>query len=151
MENIEPQNEYFRLKSDILPVNAEALKVLSDTSSYTITEHIRRASALYQLSMNVYTEGGNVHSISRNGAEILPLFVLSTKDKDDGNRVALSVNLNAETAKFLQSLGVETVSANTTVLDNIINHYYHATQRSKNGEKIIVESSQGEKNELVFL
>ena len=151
MENIEQQHKYFRLKSDISPVNAEALRGLVDTSSYTITEHIRRASALYQLSMNIYEEGGNVHSVSPNGDEILPLFLLSTEDKDDGNRVPFSVNLNAETAEFLQSLGVETNSANTTVLDNVINYYIHTTQRSKNGDQIIVESFRGEKYRLGLL
>lgn len=148
MENIKSQNEYFRLQSDILAQNAAALKELADNSSYPITEHIRRATALYQLSMNTYAEGGNVHSVSENGAEIIPLFLLSLDENE--SRVALSVNINAETAQFLQSVGVEMDGADTTVLDNIINHYYHLTQRTMDGQKIIVETSKGEKGELVF-
>jgi hypothetical protein len=150
MEKITPGNEYLHLESDILSKNADALKELVDCSSLTITEHIRRAATLYQLSLQMYENGGEVHSVSEHGAEIIPLFDQPVSDSDI--RVTLSVkNINKETANLFMNLGINETDPDTAVLDNVINHYYQATIRSMNGQKIIVETALGVKNELLFL
>ncbi|HEY8992445.1 MAG TPA: hypothetical protein VIM37_01185 [Candidatus Microsaccharimonas sp.] len=150
MEKITPGNEYLHLESDVLSKNADALRELVEHSSFTLTEHIRRAAALYQLSLRMYEDGGDVHSVSEAGAEVIPLFDRPAIDSDV--RVNLSVkNINKETASLFKDLGINKINFETTVMDNVINHYYQASIRSLNGQKIIAETSQGIKNELLFL
>jgi len=151
MEKITLGNEYLRLNSDISTRNAEALLELGEGGDLTMTEQVRRATAFYHHAMLMYVEGGDVHSVSDLGSETIPLFDSPVGDAEVSTRVALSVNLNIETAKVLQNLGVGRQSAETSVLDNVINHYYQAVRRSNNGQKLIAESSDGIQRELVFL
>jgi len=150
MEKITPGDEYLHLESDIMPKNADALRQLIDDSSFTLAEHIRRAAALYQLSIEMYEKGGDIYSVSQNGPEVIPLFDINVGDTDE--RVKLSVkNINSEVAKLFEKLGIDDANTNTTVLDNVINYYYEATVRAKKGDKIFVESPDGAKNELLFI
>jgi hypothetical protein len=149
MEKITPSNELFRLESEIRSKNADALRELVEHSTLTATEHIRRAAALYQLSMEMYEKGGDIHSVSEDGIAIIPLFDTDTKDTDE--RTRLSVNVNVETANLFQSLGINDDDLNTTVLDNVINHYSEASARLRKGYKIIIQNPSGIQNELMFL
>ena len=150
MEIVTPNNEYFVLKSEISTRNANFLRELSD-QSLTVTEHIRRATAFYHLAMRVYENGGSIYSLLDQESEIIPLFDPGRDSENALDRVMLSVNLNVETAKVLQDLGVSEESSETSVLDNVLHHYCKAVEKSKNGQKIIVDYSNGVKNELLFI
>lgn len=149
MEHVASSNEYPQLKSDILSRHADTLRELAAESS-SVTEHVRRATALYQLSMQAYQDGGGLYAMSRQGSEPIPLFDVS-EDSASQDRANLTVNLNAETAKALYELGVTTHDSDTTILDNVINHYTLAVRKSKEGYAIIIEYGNGTKGELFFL
>jgi len=151
MESIRSSSEFPKLTSDISIKNADFLAELSNESSLTITEHVRRAAALYQLSMGVYEDGGGVYAVSGQEREVIPLFDLEQQDEESPVAVSLSVNLNTETAKLFQDLGIGAISGKTRVLDNIINHYLQAVQKSLSDHKIIVEYSNNTQHELFFL
>jgi len=150
MEKLTPGGEYTLLESQILTKNADYLQELVERSSYTLTEHIRRAGTFYKLSMDMFENGGDVHSVSADGPEVIPLFDQPANDLDV--RINLSIKkVNEATADAFKKLGINDSNPDTHVMDNVINHYYQATIRSWDGHKIIIENAQGVKQELLFL
>ena len=151
MEEITPRSEYYLLESHISAQNAQILRAIHEVTAVSFTEQIRRAAALYDLALDIFNQGGNMHYALDEGAEMIPLFNQPNDEGYDESRVFLRVNINTETANLFKKLGVNSNDNETYVLDNVIHHYQLVTNKYLAGHKIIAESPEGLKREIELL
>lgn len=144
-----PRDDFLRLDADISFQNAQKLKELQDLFPISLTEHVRRAVAIYTFAVQNFTNGGSVHGVTKSGPEIIPLFYAPDDVNKDETKVHLSVNINKAVARALEELGLGVESEDTGVLDNVINYYGHIMTSLNRGSKLVVVNADGSESELV--
>ena len=150
MESLSPQDGHYRLHADISEENDSRLLTLEAVYQVSRAELIRQAMALYDCALReFYAGGGSLYATTESGSEVIPLF--DTHREDDPPKSELDVNVNREVAEVLRQCGLSDGESDTSVLDNVINHYCCVVHHNFAGHKIHIKKANGHILEIILL